>query len=211
MAVYNPFKKELKTFEISCDNLNVVAYTKAYFPSVWKYYEDNHKITTFIDDLAAAYEKTGIKLVYHELTNYSQVQNGRRIGWSSFLYKDEPKVTEETILGKTAVVIEEDPKERAEKETRLKKVRETLGRIQEQYPYLEVDTEADYIPYSFKVKDEYRERRMLECAGLYPEDTTVDVKRYSEFKDFITKLEAAQAAMAEACLTEVKYRDLKIA
>ena len=98
--------KNEKLFEISCDKFNVVAYTKDYFPSVWEYYENNHKATTFIDDLAAAYEKVGIKLVFHELTNYHQVVDGRRVGWSSFLYKGEPKVTEETILGKCAIPIE---------------------------------------------------------------------------------------------------------
>lgn len=92
-----------------------------------------------------------------------------------------------------------------------KEVRETLCRIKEQYPYLEVNLFAPYIPYTFKIDQDYRNRRMMECAALYPQYVNIDVNHYSDYKDYVAKYDAAKAAMAEACRTEVKYRDLKIA
>ena len=51
---------------------------------------------------------------------------------------------------------------------------------------------------------------MMECVALYPPYTNIDVNHYSDYKDYIEKYNAASAAMAEACRTEIKYRELKI-
>jgi hypothetical protein len=81
---------------------------KGLYPNDEAPFESTHYWTCSqqVNAIAEGFRNSGIELRFNLLMNYSQVRNGRRVGWSNFLYSGEPKITEKTILGKCAIPIE---------------------------------------------------------------------------------------------------------